>query len=87
MVKYKIEIDLDGCIGAITCIAVADKLWELGKDMKAHPKIGKLVKEGNKEYIIVSEEELNKAGIDLDEAKESAAVCPTTAIKITKLKD
>lgn len=87
MAKYKIEIDLDGCIGAIACIAVADKLWELGKDMKAHIKIGEVVKEGNKEYTIVSDEDIKKAGLTLEEIQESGAVCPVNVIKVTKLED
>jgi len=87
MAKYKISIDLDGCIGAISCIAVADKLWELGKDMKAHPKVGEVRREGNTEFIIISDEELKKLGIDLDDMNQSAAVCPTQAIKVEKIEE
>jgi len=87
MAKYKITINLDECISAISCIAIADKLWELGPDQKAHLKIGKIVKEGDIEYSIVSEEELKEAGISVDEMKESASVCPTQAIKIEDIED
>ncbi len=85
MAKYKISIDLDECIAAISCIAVADELWELGPDQKAHLKIGKIVKEGNIEHAIVSEEELKAAGVSIEDMNESAAVCPTAAIKIEKV--
>jgi len=86
MAKYKVEIDLDGCIGAITCIAVADKLWSLGKDMKAHLKIGKIVKEEHKEYSIITDKDLEKAGLTIDEVRESSAVCPVNVIQVEELK-
>ena len=85
--KYKITIDYDGCIAAISCIAVADALWELGPDQKAHLKLGKVTKTTHFESSIVTEDDLKKAGVSIDEMMESAAVCPTQAIKIEEVKE
>tara|TARA_B100000287_G_scaffold149522_1_gene141234 strand:- start:1684 stop:1929 length:246 start_codon:yes stop_codon:yes gene_type:complete len=81
MAKYKIKIDLDECIGAYACAAVYPKMWEVDSKGKAHPKMGKLIKENSSEWIIMDE---NK--FDLELAKRSAEVCPVNAIKIEKIK-
>ncbi len=81
MAKYRIEIDLDKCIGAFTCVDVYPELWEQGKDGKAHIIAESVVKEDGREYV-----ELNETTIDVESAIQSQNVCPTQAIKITKLK-
>lgn len=81
MAKYRIEIDLETCIGAFTCVDVYPELWEQGDDGKAHIIAEGVVKEDGREYV-----ELNDKLIDVETAIQSQNVCPVLAIKITKLK-
>ena len=81
MTKYRIEIDLDKCIGAFTCVDVYPELWEQGDDGKAHIIAEGVIKEDGREYV-----ELNEKLIDVENAIQSQDVCPVQAIKITKLK-
>ena len=81
MAKYRVEIDLDKCIGAFSCVAVYPELWEMGNDGKAHIILKGKIAEDDKEYI-----ELNEKRIDVKKAIESQDVCPVQAITITKLK-
>jgi len=81
MTKYRIEIDLDKCIGAFTCVDVYPELWEQGDDRKAHIIAKGVIKEDGREYV-----ELNEKLIDVESAIQSQDVCPVQAIKITKLK-
>jgi len=81
MAKYRIEIDLEKCIGAFTCVDVYPELWEQGNDGKAHIIAEGVVKEDGREYV-----ELNDKLIDVENAIQSQNVCPVQAIKITKLK-
>tara|TARA_Y100000034_G_scaffold134385_1_gene202640 strand:- start:559 stop:804 length:246 start_codon:yes stop_codon:yes gene_type:complete len=81
MAKYRIEIDLEKCIGAFTCVEVYPELWEQGKDGKAHIIAKGVIKEDGREYV-----ELNDKLIDVEAAIQSQNVCPVQAIKITKLK-
>ena len=81
MTKYRIEIDLEKCIGAFTCVDVYPELWEQGNDGKAHIVAEGVVKEDGREYV-----ELNEKLIDVENAIQSQNVCPVQAIKITKLK-
>jgi len=81
MTKYRIEIDLEKCIGAFTCVDVYPELWEQGNDGKAHIVAEGVVKEDGREYV-----ELNEKLIDVEAAIQSQDVCPVQAIKITKLK-
>ncbi len=81
MTKYRIEIDLEKCIGAFTCVDVYPELWEQGNDGKAHIVAEGVVKEDGREYV-----ELNEKLIDVENAIQSQDVCPVQAIKITKLK-
>ncbi len=81
MAKYRIEIDLEKCIGAFTCVDVYPELWEQGNDGKAHIIAEGVVKEDGQEYV-----ELNDKLIDVENAIQSQNVCPVQAIKITKLK-
>jgi len=66
----------EGCIGCGSCAIVCPKYWEMGDDMKAHPKQGKKTPEGNYEF------EVEEKG-DLACNKEAAEVCPVSVIKIT----
>jgi ferredoxin len=81
MAKYKININLDDCIGAYACAAVYPEMWEVDEKGKAHPKMGTLKKADSSEWIILDETEF-----DLELAKRSAEVCPVNAIKIEKIK-
>ena len=81
MAKYRVEIDLDKCIGAFSCVAVYPELWEQSKDGKAHIIAEGVIKEDGREYV-----ELNETLIDVEAAIQSQDVCPVQAIKITKLK-
>lgn len=38
MTKYKIEQEIEKCIGCGTCVAICPANWEMGSDNKAHPK-------------------------------------------------
>ena len=81
MIKYRIEIDLDKCIGAFSCSDVYPELWEIGSDGKAHILLdGKVEKDGI-EYI-----ELNDKKIDVELAIQSQDICPVQAITVTKIK-
>ena len=81
MSKYRVEIDLDKCIGAFSCADVYPKLWEIGSDGKAHILLNGKVEEDGIECI-----ELNDKKIDVERAIQSQDVCPVQAITITKLK-
>ena len=81
MSKYRIEIDLEKCIGAFSCADVYPELWEQGDDGKAHIIAEGVIKEDGREYV-----ELNEKLIDVEAAIQSQDVCPVQAIKITKLK-
>jgi len=80
MAKYRIEIDLDKCIGAFTCVDVYPELWEQGDEGKAHIIAEGVVKENGREYV-----ELNDKQIDVQQAIQSQDVCPVQAIKVTKI--
>ena len=80
MAKYRIEINLEKCIGAFTCVDVYPELWEIGDNSKAHLIAEGVVKENGREYV-----ELNDKLIDVEQAIQSQNVCPVQAIKVTKL--
>ena len=80
MAKYRIEIDLNKCIGAFACVDVYPELWKQGDDGKAHLIAEGVVKENGREYV-----ELNDKLIDVGQAIQSQDVCPVQAIKVTKL--
>ena len=80
MNKYRIEIDLDKCIGAFSCADVYPELWEIGSDGKAHILLDGKVEKNGIEYI-----ELNDKKIDVELAIQSQDVCPVQAIKVTKI--
>ena len=82
MAKYRIEIDLDKCIGAFTCVDVYPELWEQGDDGKAHLIAEGVVKEDGREYV-----ELNDKMIDVEAAIQSQDVCPVQAIIVKKLEE
>jgi len=80
MAKYRIEIDLDKCIGAFACVDVYPELWKQGDDGKAHIVSKGVIKNDGREYI-----EVNDNQIDVQKAIQSQNVCPVQAIKVTKL--
>ena len=81
MAKYRIEINLETCIGAFACVDVYPELWEIGDNGKAHLIAEGVVKEDGREYV-----ELNDKLIDVKKAIQSQDICPVQAIKVTKLK-
>ncbi|MEA3378863.1 MAG: ferredoxin [Nanoarchaeota archaeon] len=67
MVKYKIEQEIDKCIGCMACQSVAEDVWEqveIEGAFKAKPK----------------KTEFDEA--DLEKIKESAEICPVDCIHI-----
>ena len=80
MGKYRVEIDLDKCIGAFACSGVYPELWEIGSDGKAHILLDGRVEEDGIEYI-----EIDEKKIDVDKAIQSQDVCPVQAITVTKI--
>jgi len=66
--------DHKGCIGCGTCVILCPDFWEMGDDMKAHPKQGKKNPEGDYEFE-VSEK-------DVGCNKEAAEACPAQVIRI-----
>lgn len=67
MAKYKIEQELDKCIGCMACQSVAEDIWEqkeINGEFKAVPK-----------KTDIKEDEL-------EHAKESAEICPVNCIHI-----
>ena len=83
--KYKILYDREKCIGAGSCVAVADHIWKMDDEDKAT-----LLEEGTEELELVTSEmkktpEIEEAVIDekdLDVVIQSAEVCPVQVIKI-----
>ena len=77
MVKYKVIFDREVCIGALACLAVADKFWKESDDGKVDLIGGKLNEATGKWELIIDEE-------DLPVNQEGADVCPVIAIIIVK---
>ena len=67
--------DHEGCIGCGTCVILCPDFWEMGDDMKAHPKQGKKNPEGDYEFEVDEK--------DVGCNKEAAEACPVQVIKIT----
>ncbi|RME54262.1 ferredoxin [Candidatus Woesearchaeota archaeon] len=70
MAKYKIEQDLDECIGCMACQSVAEDLWEQKEVDDAFKAVPKKTE--------IEEDELAKA-------KESAEICPVQCIHVKKV--
>ena len=73
MVKYRVEYEKQGCIGAFACVAVFPESWEIGNDGKATLIKGK--EKDGKFYIEIDEK-------DLEKMKEAAEACPVNVIHI-----
>ncbi|MBI2145823.1 ferredoxin [Candidatus Woesearchaeota archaeon] len=79
MVKYKIILDREACIGAYSCVAVGEEIWQFDvENNKADLKLPAANKNEKFQEVIIDEELLPKA-------LESAGVCPVAAIKVIKL--
>lgn len=72
--KYKLEHNLNECIGCGACTAVCPDHWEMGEDNKAHIIKGKKRKDGWEEKEIDEK--------DLKINKEAADSCPVDTIHI-----
>ena len=79
MVKYKIYLKREECIGAAACVAVNRKVWQLMDDGKVDIIGGTKLDNGDQEMIVETDEEEFKKNI------ESAEVCPVNVIIITNL--
>ncbi len=80
MPTYKIIYNRKDCIGAAACVAMSEKYWRMNNDNKADLKSGILNQETGFYELEISEENLN-------EALESARVCPVEVIMIEKIEN
>lgn len=78
MAKYKISFDREGCIGALSCHVVSQKLWKLAKDGKVD-LANATYSEQTKKYELIIDE------ADFTEADESAKHCPVNVITVEKI--
>ncbi len=78
MAKYKVTFDKVACIGALACLAVDDLHWKDDNDGKVDLKNATYNETTNKWELIIGEE-------DYERMKESADVCPVTAIIVEKI--
>lgn len=79
MAKYKITYDRKGCIGAASCVAVFEEMWEIDEEGKAKILLKNVKNLGNGIFEVVIEEDL------LNKVRESAQVCPVNVIHIENL--
>ena len=79
MVKYRVIIDKDACIGDGICISICPEVFEFDDEGKA--RIVKKYREEGKEYtgLIEATEDLENS------LTQAEAMCPTQAIKLFKL--
>ena len=81
MARYKIVYDIEGCIGAFSCITANPKHWKMGEG----DLIGKAILEGGTEDEKTGFIELEIGEEDLEANMEAASVCPANAIHIFNL--
>lgn len=79
MVKYRVTIDKEACIGDGICISICPEVFEFDDEGKA--RIVEKYREEGKEYtgLVDAKGELE------DCISQSEAMCPTQAIKLFKL--
>lgn len=78
MTRYKIVYDIEGCIGAFSCIAANPKHWKMGEGDLA----GKSVLVGGEKDEKTGFVELEIGDEDLEANMEAARVCPPNVIHI-----
>lgn len=79
MKKYKLILDRKACIGAFSCAAVAEEIWEFNnEENKVDLKLNGMTGDQEKQEVIIDETMLQKA-------LDSAEVCPVQVIKIIDL--
>ncbi|MBS3169512.1 ferredoxin [Candidatus Woesearchaeota archaeon] len=79
MKQYKIVFDRKACIGAYSCAAVAEDIWNFdNKENKVDIKLAGMKGDKEKQEVIIDESMLQKA-------LDSAEVCPVQVIKIIDL--
>jgi len=80
MAKYKISFDREACIGALACLAVADKFYKESDDGKVDLNDATYNEDTGKWELIIDED-------DFDINQEAAEVCPVIAIKVEKIEE
>lgn len=80
MVKYKIELDRDICIGTFSCSAAAENFWLEGDDGMVNLANAVYNEETEKWELIIDEN-------DFATNRDAEDGCPVDAIKITKIAD
>lgn len=81
MAKFKIEYDREGCIGAVACVAAAEKFFILKDDGKVD-LVGGVLNEKSGWYELVVENEQ-----DVKDLKVAEEGCPVKVIKVTKIEE
>ncbi|MBI4159531.1 ferredoxin [Candidatus Woesearchaeota archaeon] len=76
MVKYFIRLKRTGCIGAVSCEAMAPKHWKLANDGKIDLISSKLIDKENDIW------ELEIEAKDLEKNVDAAKACPVNVIEI-----
>lgn len=82
MVKYKIILERNTCVGAFSCVAVGGggDIWKMNEsEGKIDLKVPDATKTAGHHEIITEDEELVKTAIS------SGEVCPTISIKVINL--
>jgi len=80
MAKYIVIYNREECIGAGACATMVERFWEMDDDNKAN-LIGGKINDSTGFYELEIEEK------DLEEALESARVCPVEVIEVHKIEE
>ncbi|MBI2971743.1 MAG: ferredoxin [Candidatus Aenigmarchaeota archaeon] len=80
-VRYRIEYERKGCIGAGVCAALAPERWEMNQDGKADLVDGTPMTGNEGWFVLEIEEE------EFEPNKMSAEGCPAVVIHIYRLNE
>ena len=76
MAKYYIRLKRTGCIGAVSCEAMAPLHWKLADDGKIDLINSKLIDKENDIWELVIDEK------DLEKNKDAAKACPVNVMEV-----